>query len=368
MDENIPCIIKPIDGAILNRHDGEVKGKGLLIEVNLRAPSEAKVFVNSIPAKWDGQLWRCIVALTEHRTELIACAELREKKSEHHIVVLYDRNSTPRYRMSVDDNIMFLRDIAHNSTDYRSIFDDPYMAFWREMHRRYGTKVHLNIYYQTVDGSFTLRQMPDKFKNEWRENSHWLRLTFHALQDEPARPYRNAPASEIEHDFLLVTEEIIRFAGEELLSPFTTIHWGEATREGCRALRKQGIHGLVGYFVFHNGEPAVSYYLDADHTRYMQEHDYWWDRSEDIFFVHHDIVLNAFPLDRITPELERIAENPHQSEIMELIIHEQYFREDIPHLYQPDAQQKVIAALEWVTERGYKPVLYDEGFIGAPEP
>lgn len=366
MATNAIRIIKPIDGAILNRHDGEVKGSNLLVEVHVEAPPGARVCVNDIPARWDGQLWKCTVMLTEHRTELIARMELRSETREHRIAVLYDRNSFPRYRMSVDDNIMFLRDIARNATNYHSIFDDPYMAFWREMYRRYGTKVHLNIYYQTVNGAFTLREMPDKFKSEWRENSHWLRLTFHALQDQPARPYRNAPASQLERDFLLVTDEIVRFAGEELLSPFTTIHWGEATREGCRALRKLGIHGLVGYFVFRNDEPAVSYYLDADHTRYMQEHDYWWDRSEDIIFVHHDIILNNFAVDCIAPELDRIAQNPHQSEVMELIIHEQYFRKDIPHLYQPDAHQKVITAIEWLTERGYKAVLYDEGFIGAP--
>lgn len=359
-------IISPIDGAILNRNYGKVVNGKLEIEVLVKAPSEANVFVNGISAKYSEKLWHCAVTLSEHRSEIIAVAKAGDITCEERIIVLYDLNSFKRYRMSVDDNILFLRDIAKNAGTYRSIFDHPYMAFWREMHRRYGTKVHFNIYYQTVDGSFTLRDMPDKFKNEWQENSDWVRLTFHALKDEPARPYKDTPACKIERDFVAVTEEIIRFAGEGVLSSFTTIHWGEATRESCRALRKHGIIGLVGYFIFDEaGNPNVSYYLNVEQTKYLQENDYWWDKTEDIVFVRHDIVLNAFPLDKIVGELEKIARNPHQSEIMELMIHEQYFRKDLPHLYQHDAESKVIAALEWVSQNGYKPVLYDEGFVGA---
>lgn len=360
-------IISPIDGAILNRNYGKVVNGKLIVNVIVEAPHDADVTVNGIDAKFNGNLWQCEVAVSEHRNEITASVRVNGNVYEDRITVVYDRNSFKRYRVSVDDNILFLRDIAENAGTYRSIFEHPYMAFWREMHRRYGAKVHFNIYYQTVDGSFTLRDMPEKFKNEWRENADWLRLTFHALKDEPARPYMDAPACQIEADFEAVTGEIIRFAGEELLSSFTTIHWGEVTKDGCRILRKHGIIGLVGYFVFDSeGNPAVSYYLDREHTKYLQENDYWWDKSEDIIFVRHDIVLNEFAVDKIVNKIEQILDNPRQSEIMELMIHEQYFRKDIPRLYQPDAEEKVILALEWVSENGYKPVLYDEGFVGNP--
>jgi hypothetical protein len=49
---------------------------------------------------------------------------------------------------------------------------------------------------------------------------------------------------------------------------------------------------------------------------------------------------------------------------MELMIHEQYFHRNRPE-YQPDYEEKVIEAIKWVTNKGYKPVFYDEGFIGA---
>ena len=65
------------------------------------------------------------------------------------------------------------------------------------------------------------------------------------LQEHPDRPYKNALPGEIMSDCEQVTREIVRFAGEELLDLPTTIHWGEATREGCIALRQFGFRALA---------------------------------------------------------------------------------------------------------------------------
>ena len=51
----------------------------------------------------------------------------------------------------------------------------------------------------------------------------------------------------------------------------------------------------------------------------------------------------------------------------ELLIHEQYFREELPW-YQPGIQDKVIESLRWVTARGYQPVFWGDAFLGNPTP
>jgi hypothetical protein len=255
-----------------------------------------------------------------------------------------------------------LRDIARNATKYASIFDNPYMGMWRDMNRKYGAKVHFNIYYETE--GFNLSQMPVKYKNEWRANRNWIRLTFHARANDPARPYANAPADQVIRDYRQVTNEIIRFAGEAMLSPATTIHWGETTREAAIALRREGIRVMPGYFEMLNGKPRVSYYLDVPRTEYLSGRDYWKDTSTDMIFVRHDIVMNTVALDRIVPHLERIAADPHQSEVLELMIHEQYFYPDYK-AYETDYRERVETAIAWATRRGYKPVFYSDGFLGA---
>ncbi len=351
-------ITNPPGGAILNRHDGRAVPGGLEIEVAGECPEAGAVQVNGAAAQAQGGKFRARVTLRRRENRI----EARQGSRRHAIAVLWDRGSYPRYRLSTDDNIWFLRDIARNG--YRSIFDNPYLQFWREMHRKYGTKVHFNIYYETE--GFDLTRMPDRYRGEWRGNSDWIRLTFHARANDPDRPYIQAGAEQIREDYRMVTREIERFAGKELLSPVTTVHWGETTREGALALRREGIRIMPGYFQFRNGKPAVSYYLDAARTQYLSGRDYWKDMDADIIFIRHDIVLNTVPLEKIVPHLERIAADPHQSEIMELMIHEQYF---YPHYraYEPDFRQRVERALEWVTKRGYRPVFYSQGFLGAEE-
>jgi len=347
-------ITDPPDGAILNRHDGEKAPAGMWITV--RGEGAGPVRVNGAPATSAGGKWEARVLLQAPENRITA----ESGPAKDAITVLWDRDSFPRYRVSTDDNIWFLRDIARQG--YASIFDNPYLGFWREMHRKYGTKVHFNIYYET--GGFNLSQMPDRYRGEWRKNADWIRLTFHARANDPDKPYLNAPAEQVIRDYRLITREIERFAGKELLSNVTTVHWGEATREACAALRKEGIKVLVGYFEFNrDGSPVVSYYLPAAQARYLSGRDYWKDTSLDLMFVRHDMVMNLFKPGAIVPRLEKIAADPHQAEVMELMIHEQYFYPDYK-AYEPDYKERVETGIQWVTEKGYKPVFYGDGFLG----
>ncbi len=359
-------IIEPIDGAILNWNNGKRYPDGLGIMVRVVAPKGSKVTINGSKAPVAAgrkSEFACEVVLRKQENVVKTRAESNGKISTDSITVLWDMNSTKRYRFSTDDNILFLRDLSVNAHRFRSIFDNEYMSFWRQVHAKYGTKIHFNVYYQTE--GFNLSQMPTKYKSEWQENSDWIRLTFHGLKDEPEKPYIKASYEELDRDFKLVTREIERFAGKELLSPFTTIHWGEVTLEGCKALRDNGIKGLVGVFTFDdNGKPSIAYYLDEEKTGYLSGHDYWKDTRTGMFFIKHDLVINNVELNNIASTLDSIASNPNRSEVMEVIIHEQYFVPSLPH-YEPDAKERVVATIEWLVRNGYKSVFYEEGFLGS---
>jgi sugar lactone lactonase YvrE len=352
-------ITSPANGDILNRHDGEPTSQGLRITVEGEVAGSTEVLLNGKPAAVAEDRFRGQVVLDRLENAITAESAAGARDA---ITVLWDRNSAPRYRVSTDDNILFLKDIADQAATYGSIFDNPYLAFWREMHEKYGAKIHHNIYYETP--GFNLSRMPDKFKPEWRRNASWMRLSFHARSNDPDRPYLHASAEKILEDYHRVTREIERFAGKETLGSFTTVHWGEATAAAAVALRRQGVRGLAGYFRTSGDFPSVSYYLSLPQTLHLMGRDYWKDIQNDILFVRHDMVINTIPLDEITPYLEKVAADPHQAEVMELMIHEQYFYSHY-RSYQPDFRQRVERAIEFVHSRGYRPVFYGEGFLGA---
>ncbi|NSW91319.1 MAG: hypothetical protein HPY74_11730 [Firmicutes bacterium] len=368
--------ISPVDGDMLNEFDGDEKGNSLEIKVKLLAPPESRIRINGVPAKCmkctggidvgyrnyaeyaysegEKDIFEAAVRLDGYRNTIEAVEEKSGWKKD--IVVYRMRNATRKYRLSLDDNIWFLQDIAGNSGKYKSIFENPYLKIYKDAHDMYGTKVHINLFYQTE--GFNLSQMPAKYKSEWRDNADWLRLTFHSIQEFPDKPYLSATYDEIKRDYELITEEIIRFAGEELLSPITTVHWGETSLEAARALRTMGVLGLVGYFKLdENCEPMVSYYLDKETTEHINKRDAWKDNKEDIIFIKHDIVLDKTDLGDIYPFLDNLKKDPHQSGMLEMLIHEQYFYSHYG-AYQPDYREKVLTAVRWATENGYKPAFW----------
>jgi hypothetical protein len=354
-------IIQPADGDVLNHHDGVETADALRITVRGKVQGGSAVTVNGAPASVSGDTFLCDVTLLRRRNVVIA--ESRGERDE--ILVWWDRGSVKRYRFSVDDNIEFLKDLGLNPGAYASLFDHWYLAFWREMHRQYGTKIHINIYYQTE--GFDLTQMPDKWKEEWQENATWLHLSFHALQDRPERPYRNATYMQLAHDYDLVCGHIRRFAGNEVLTKTTTIHWAECQKEAGAALRDRGIEQLIGLFWVqgYEGPCTTGYYLSREQCEHCDSRGAWFDRETGLMFIRCTSVVNAIEVEKIASHLDERTSMPQTAEMVELLIHEQYFRKELSY-YQPTAMEKVRAALDWVSVKGYKPVFWSDGFLGTP--
>jgi hypothetical protein len=339
-----------VDGDMLTEYDGIVRNGSLYTKVRLKAPAGMHLRINGVKARFSEGIYQAEIALSNYRNEIEITT--RRSGTRQSIIVYWLRNYTNKYRLSLDDNILFLKDISLNSSKYNSIFENPYLGFLREVHDKYRTKIHINIYYQTE--GFNLSGMTDKYKEEWRQNSDWLRLSFHALQNDPDKPYINAGYSQVKKDCEMVMKEIRRFAGDELLGPVTTLHWGEARVEGCRALRDCGYKALTGYYNSEDGKPVVSYYLDTEKANHVTNRSIWCDNEEGIIHKKIHLVINSYPLNEIVPLLDKIKTDKIKSSFIDLMIHEQYFYPSY-HAYQPDFKEKVMTAVKWASDNGYKP-------------
>ena len=183
-------ILEPRHGAVLNHRHGKQADDGLTIRVLGKAPAGSRVTVNGVNCRCAGTRFEADVVVQDAETDLVATADGDAGRLEDRVRVVWDRHSQPRYRFSIDDNSFFLRDIA--AKGYTSLFDCSYLQMLRELNAKYGAKFSVNIYYTTGD-DFRLPQFPDRYKSEWRDNAHWLKLAFHAYADKPDRPYQDAP-------------------------------------------------------------------------------------------------------------------------------------------------------------------------------
>jgi hypothetical protein len=353
-------ILEPFHGAVLNRRVGQEVRGGLKIPVSGQAARSDRVTVNGCPARREGLGFTAEVILRHRENTISAVAEGEFGRREHQVRVLWDRYSQPRYRFSIDDNSFFLRDICQKQ--YASLFDCFYLRLLRDLHARYGARFVLNIYYTTGDG-FDLSHFPDSYRGEWKDNADWLRLSFHAYANEPDRPYQNAPPEKLIADLDKVAEQIVRFAGKSTYSPPTVIHWAMVEPAALKPLHERGVRVLSGYFRRSNGIWDINYRLDEERSEYLSRHDALMDFDSGIVFSKVDLICNNTPMPDIAPTLGRLAEDLNQAEIMDLFTHEQYFWPFYSH-YVPDHGRRLETAISWLTDRGYKPVFFHEGFLG----
>lgn len=354
----------PIDGDCINSHDGTVVNGGIKIEARVKADAET-LSICGVKAEKRGDEFVAEIVIKDGKNTLTA-ESADEKQS---ITVYRFKKAEKGYRVSSDDNILFLKDINDNKDKYASIFENPYLAGYKRAHDECGAKVQLNLFYETADLAgfsspieyFNLSMMTDKFKDEFRANSDWLKLTFHARKENPSHPYRNDPVEVIAEDLAAVNREIVRFAGEECLSVGTTIHFGAASEESVKKAKELGYDALAGYFeLYVDGSPLVSYFYPIDLILHVGERDFWVDNELGIFYARIDRVMNydKEPEKNIAA-LEEVMTHPGRNEFFEVMIHEQYFYRDYA-LYIPAFFDIVVGTCKWLKAHGYDPRFMEE--------
>lgn len=263
------------------------------------------------------------------------------------------------YHFSVDDNIIFLEDLAKGS--YGSLFEQPYLAFWKEMHEKYAVRVQLNIHGKRQTG-FSLDQLPETHKPEWTENSDWLRLTFHQMEDPKSSfSYDDSNYEKAKKDYLEVTEEIVRFAGRELLSPFTTIHHAAGTKDVCRAWRDCGVKGLIaGTWLRPDGQLHRGYYLSDAQVAELGKRGILKDEEIGLHFISHDVPLHrrdSSPGEVVERVQSILASPDHWRHVK--VVHEEWALVPSNPAFVPDAKERTEAVLSFLKSSDIRPVFFE---------
>lgn len=351
---------KPMIGIVTNAK--QQTGCQILVQGHLPIdfPANATVLVNGQTSARSENRFTCPIELYERKNEIVVQVQTGQRIEKKVVRVAWIKESFPRYRFQVDDNSFFLRDICKNQ--YKSLFDCFYLAMYRDLHLKYGSKFTLNVFNSTPERDFQLSDFPETYKSEWEDNSDWLRLAFHAENEFPDRPYETAKPEKLAADFDEVAGQIRRFAGKAYRQP-GIIHWGTIRPEAYKTLYDRGVRTLSGYFTKSGNSWVVSFQLPDSVCQYLTSHEAWMNFDENIMFSRLEMVVNSTPIDKIIPILDASRSNPNFSEVVDFLTHEQYFWPSYQS-YLPDHAKRMDRAIRWVTENGYKPVFLDDGFYG----
>ncbi len=352
---NFVNFVFPLDGDFLISSDGIESIKGLQVSVKLlpRDQDPIDLYVNEQNAALKNGLYEAKALLAEGKNVITVL----DKKTGRHlaITVFWLKEFQYYYRLSIDDCIYCMKDITANRLTYKSVFENPFFGFLKDLHLKYGTKVHLNLFYETE--GFNLSQMTDAFKDEWLSNSDWIKFSIHARSEFPDNPYLRADYFKIRKDCDLINREICRFAGPELLNGATTLHWGEVPIDVSRGLRDSGYVIQICDQNVDNDLPPCSYYLNADQRRHINKRFVWCDHAEKIVFIKSAIIINTESPDHIETCLAGYkVSNGIKPMYLDLLNHEQYFY-PFYRAYQRDYKERVVKCIEWAHANGYRPGL-----------
>ena len=378
------------EGAILNYKHGVENDKSLTVIVEGVNSFGTPVKVNGKAATQNGLHFSCPVELTEKINTVEAVTRTCYGEFSQKITLVWDKKSFRRCNFYIDDNIFLFTDLTKERP--KKAFDHFYLKELQRLHSKYGLKVTLNTFYHNDHNEFTLDQMPDIWKDEFADNSDWLKFSLHSYSEFPARPYAEASKKEFRRDYDLLKNEVTRFAGENSFIVPGVLHWNnispgvaeELLELGCTCYSESMRHRVMATPPFDElteaekqnefrseiyvspHENIARHYGFAEEIDYLEKYSAVYDSGLKMFFYHDWIICNLLKLEDIPRCFEQVKVRAelYKSDLFSAGGHEQY---SFPYYeyYQADHFKKLETTIKLMTEEAQcKFVFYQEGLLG----
>lgn len=218
------------------------------------------------------------------------------------------RHDAPLH-FSIDDTIKLFVDLTDNQDTYSSIFDNETLRVFKDLHERYGARFTFYCYYQ--QGDFNLSMVPDRFRSDFVANSDWLRFGYHVM--DPGTDLADISAKDITREYQITVAELNRITGS--VATVLRLSSFHGNREAVQALSEHGVSALLTA-----DDDRQSYYLDADHSRYIADHDIYID--DVMTFISTDLRLDRLQGFEVLLNLLWVAFDDRQNGIMVVFTHE----------------------------------------------
>ncbi|MDD6796036.1 MAG: hypothetical protein PUE01_11610 [Clostridiaceae bacterium] len=219
--------------------------------------------------------------------------------------------------ISLDDFILAFQDLTNNEDNYLSIFDNETFNYLKNLHDKYSVVVSCYCYYETDDKKFDLSQCTDKFSNEFKENSSWLKFGFHDYQGN--KNYENANQEETKNDYDIVINELLRITGsEECIDKVVRLQNFAGSEEALSAMENthNGIVGVLGA-----DDKRRSYNLDDNENSYLYKYDFF--EKDNLDYFRTDLRLeNIDNIDEALKNITTSSECDDKRDILIIFTHE----------------------------------------------
>lgn len=303
--------------------------------------------------KWINKASLCVISVIFVMLSLIAQTYVEERQSSFEDAEnkSYFRSDTYEseeeqtgrniFHLSIDDTILVFEDLTNK--DYKSIFDNPTLGWYKELHEKYGVVISCYVYYE--DDDFNLKQVPERYQKEFEENANWLRFGFHS---------RNAStdyhSGEIKIDYTLAITELKRIVGEDAIDNFIRLQMYQGSYDEIEELMLLSNEPIVGLLT--SDDSRISYYLDEDKNSYIYSHDELFDSETGIWFVSTDFRTEY--VDSMESKMKELNSDSWNNQTGDLVVFTHEWALNI------DNKEKVESICKYALENDYQFCFFED--------
>gem|GEM_PF-3168079 len=223
---------------------------------------------------------------------------------------------SPYMHMSIDDVNSILRDIHDNRASYTSIFDNANLAFLKSMHEKYGIVVSLYLFKAT--SSFDISNMTSKYRVEFADNAHWLKLGFHSR--ESGVNYNETDSATLIADYTSVVNAIYTFAVPANLDVIPRFENFGVSLANQKALLASGqpFEGTYGA----DDSRDLSAGLTGNALTLIQNTDYYFDPKLQLYYPRSETRMDSATSESIVSQLNVLSRNVANNRVFGMFWHQ----------------------------------------------
>lgn len=202
---------------------------------------------------------------------------------KYKILNLENDKNNAYVHFSIDDCINIFYDLDKNQDKYKSVFENKLLKYLKYLNSEYGCKFSLYVFEN--NDLFDISNCTSKYKEEFEQNSSWLKFGFHALNSKSDYSIDNIQIAE---DYNLVIENLRRIVGEKSITNIFRLEKFLLNEKNAKIL-KEGIKNfsLLGA----DTENRLDYYLNEEQNIELFKNEYYYDEDNKIEIYNTDFRL-----------------------------------------------------------------------------
>ena len=202
---------------------------------------------------------------------------------------------------SIDDCINIFYDLDKNQDKYKSIFENKLLKYLKHLNSEYGCKFSLYVFEN--NDSFDISNCTGKYKEEFEQNSSWLKFGFHALN---SNSNYNIDNIQVVDDYNLVIKNLKRIVGEKSITNIFIIEKFLLNEKNAKDLKERiNDFSLLGA----DTDNRLDYYLNEEQNKELFQNEYYYDEDNKIEIYNTDFRLENISSKNINKMLSEMNDN-----------------------------------------------------------